>query len=285
MAATDHAQSALFQAAYTLLYPAIVRFYDWRIEGQEHVPRSGRILFVGYHSIHNHDLFPSAASIYETTGKLPCGLVHRLVMLFLGPMLRRVGCITGSQENAAAAYAAGYNCVCIPGGGEEAMQGFETAYRLIWKSNSGRDRVGFAKLARTVNATIVPYVTRNGEEMFFNLLGFLWNRTGASRAYSRLLELLPQHLRWLGIQIKMYVWWLVWTLLSFPVPVRAGLVFGLPIRRLPDESDRDLAARTKASLQALLDAVNPGGVSYLRAMRQRFEQRSSIQLILRPKDN
>ncbi|OQS04267.1 hypothetical protein THRCLA_03483 [Thraustotheca clavata] len=253
----EYAESHLFKATYKFLFPLYTKFYDWTIEGGENIPKDGRILYVGYHSIHNHDIFPIGASIYKATGELPRGLVHRLVMLVLGPLLYPLGCIEGSQKEAIQAYDEGCNCVCMPGGGEEAMQGFESAYKLIWKSNSGKQRTGFAALARKVNAIIVPFVTRNGEEMFFNIFAYLWNIVGLSRLYERLLHL-PQPFKWLSTQIKMYVWFLVWTFLSIPVPVRAGIVFGKPIIPGKDESEVDLAQRTKNQLQKLIDRVNPG---------------------------
>ncbi|EQC41295.1 hypothetical protein SDRG_01270 [Saprolegnia diclina VS20] len=270
MVRVDYAQSRAFQAAYKIFYPLYERFYDWHLEGQENIPKEGRLLYVGYHSIHNHDLFPSAAGIYEATGDLPCALVHTVVMFFLGPFLRMVGGISGTQANAIAMYDAGRNCMCIPGGGEEAMLGFESAYTLLWKSSSGRDRRGFARLAQHVGATIVPYVTRNGEEMFFNVFGYTWNLLGLSRAYAALTAATPMPWRWVLIHLRMYVWFVVWTFWSLPVPVRAGLVFGEPIVPRDGESDAELAERAKASLQALLRRVNPGGVSYRRGLLQRY---------------
>ena len=71
-------------------------------------------------------------SIYDTIGQVPIGLVHRLIAMW-HPWLKSLGCIIGSRANAVSAYAQGHrSCLVIPGGAEEAIEGFENAYRVCW---------------------------------------------------------------------------------------------------------------------------------------------------------
>ncbi|OQS03529.1 hypothetical protein THRCLA_21143 [Thraustotheca clavata] len=141
---------------------------------QENIPKTGRILYVGYYSIHIHDLFPIGVSIYKVTGELPRSLFHRIFILLL--VFRHWGCIAGTQNEAIKSYNEGYNCICMLGGGEEAVHGFEN------ESFTRRQRQGFAELALEFDATIALFVTRNGEEMVFNIIGL-------SRLYEQLLTL------------------------------------------------------------------------------------------------
>jgi len=102
--------------------------------GQENIPRNTRVLFVGYHSSHNHDLLPTLMSVYEATGRVPRPLVHKLLIIFGGLLLHECGCISGTRKNGLKVFGEGDSCIVIPGGNEEAMQGFENAYKLNWYS-------------------------------------------------------------------------------------------------------------------------------------------------------
>ncbi|OQR89708.1 hypothetical protein THRCLA_09626 [Thraustotheca clavata] len=264
---TSSSEYSIFLFAYKYLFPVYTYLYDW---SKQNIPKEGRILYVGYHSIHAHDLLPMAFSIYKVTGKLPRGLIHYAAMIVYGPLFRRLGCVAGSQESGIQAFKDGFHCICTPGGIEEAMQGFESSYKLIWKSSSGNERRGFAKLAREANATIVPFVTRNGEEMVFSPIGYLWNIVGLSRLYEQVLNL-PEPFRIVLLHIKMLVYFFAWTLMSIPVPVRAGVVFGKPIVPKKNESEIDFAERTKYQVQELINQVNPGGHCYSRGLNDRFQ--------------
>ncbi|OQR89711.1 hypothetical protein THRCLA_09625 [Thraustotheca clavata] len=189
-----------------------------------------------------------AASIYMTTRELPRGLVSYCY----GPLFHQFGCIAGSQENAIQAYKDEYNCICMPGGIEEAMQGFESSYKLIWKSSSGNERRGFARLALQANATIVPFGTRNGEEMFFNLI---------------VIYGISNHVEVFFFNNEKSCLRCALDKLEHSCPVRAGIVFGKPIVPMKNESKADLAKRTKKELQELIDKVNPGGHSYMKALQ------------------
>ena len=91
-----------------------------------------KILFVGYHSIHNVDLALICLSIYESIGEVPKSLTHR-VFLRLNPWMRRMGSIYGTRDEARKAWESGNRaCFVIPGGAEEAIQGFENAYTISW---------------------------------------------------------------------------------------------------------------------------------------------------------
>jgi 1-acyl-sn-glycerol-3-phosphate acyltransferase len=126
-------------------------------------------------------------------------------------------------------------------------------------------------VAREAKVPIVPLAGRATQEMYFNLFARIANLIGLSRLYDHLLRL-PYGIGWLFYQIKSGVWMTVITLLSIPLPVKSGIVFGEPLYCGDDESTEHFAARVQQALQDLIDEHNPGGLNFKRAMKQRFRQ-------------
>ena len=108
----------------------LMRFLTFLV-GAENIPIDERILYIAYHSTHNLDLLPILSSIYNITGDLPQSLTHKLIVFF-NPWLRLMGCIPGTRDSALNAYEKGQSCFVLPGGGEEAGEGFENAYSVKW---------------------------------------------------------------------------------------------------------------------------------------------------------
>ena len=155
--------------------------------------------------------------------------------------------------------------------------GHENAYNLHWFSSSGRPRYGFAHVAKEANVPVVLVAGRNNQEMGFNLIAFLWNRSRLGRLFDMLLGL-PFGIGWMASQIKLMVWWIVCTFLSIPVPVKVTAVVSAPMWPQPHETPQQFASRVEKALQKMLDENNPGGLNYMRAIRARLcgKSRSSL---------
>ncbi|EQC40484.1 hypothetical protein SDRG_02376 [Saprolegnia diclina VS20] len=270
----DHAASWPYALLYAYVYPLLVWFFAWSVEGDEHLPAdpTRRMLFVGYHSDHNWDIMMMSMAIKDAIGEAPIGLLHRTIMMF-HPWLRRMGCIPGTTANALAAYEQGHRaCIVLPGGAEEAVAGFENAYKVDWKSTSGRPRTGFAKLAIAANAVVVPIVIQNQQEMCFNPIFFLCNITRLSHAYNYLMRL-PYGIGWTFWQIKGVLWLTLNCGTSIPLPVRTTLRFGPALKPRKHESAVAFAKRVERKYAQLLARANPGGLDYARALGDRFRRR------------
>src|ERR1700738_4179725 len=116
-------------------------------------------------------------------GRVVRGLVHRNVMLS-NPWLAYIGMVPGYRDTAVQLLKKGFWVGVIPGGGEEAMRGHENAYNLDWPAK----RRGFAKVAIKAGVPILPVFYQNAEEMRWNPILWLWNKTYyGSRIYDYIL--------------------------------------------------------------------------------------------------
>lgn len=127
--------------------------------GNEKIPDGGALL-IYIHSTHNVDIPFGIIGTYKATGKVVRGLVHRWVMMFF-PVFAYLGMVPGYRDTALELLKAGHWVGVIPGGGEEAMRGWENKYNLKWPKN----RRGFAKVAIRANVPIVPILYQNIDEM------------------------------------------------------------------------------------------------------------------------
>lgn len=196
------------------------------------------------------------------------GLAHRVLVL-LFPLLSKLGFVPGHRDLAVEMLRSNMLVCVIPGGGEEAMAGHENAYNLLWVSRGGRQRLGFAHVAREANVPVVPLAGRSTQEMFFNVFASAANLIRLSHLYDKLLSL-PNGIGWAFYQIKNFTWMFVCTCFSVPLPVRSGIVFGEPLRCGAQESTEQFALRVQQALQNLIDSHNPGGLNFSRAIRQRL---------------
>ncbi|EQC40485.1 hypothetical protein SDRG_02377 [Saprolegnia diclina VS20] len=267
----DYASTWLYRVLYTSLYPLLVTWFDWTVQGHEHLPKdtSTKILFVGYHTTHNWDVLMMAMAIKDALGEPPVGLMHSAYVA-LSPWVSYLGGVEGTRANAADAYQRGHRaCLVLPGGVEEAVAGFENAYTVNWKSASGRDRTGFAEVVLQAGGVIVPVVVQNAQEMCFSPVFFLSNVSGLSRVYDTLMTL-PLGIGWFLWQLKQVLWLLFSFGSSIPLPVKATLKFGPPLQPLQHESAAAFAHRVASSYAAMLATEQPGGLNYTRALQARF---------------
>lgn len=246
-----------------------IKFYSFDIQGLEQLDKTKSYLFISHHSQHNFDILLSNIAFYQQTGKIVRGLLHRVVFKCLPPF-GWLGHVAGHRTTAVNLLQEGRWVAVIPGGGEEAIEGHENAYQLRWTSSTGRERCGWAKVAQEAKVNVVPVAGVHTQEMAFNIFAFVLNRTGFSRFYNKYLTTLPGCIGWTFYQLQSVSWFIVCSLLSIPVPVKAGLVIGTPMSIGSDETVEDFSNRAKIELQKLMDRENPGGLNYTRALKARF---------------
>eukprot|EP00808_Paulinella_micropora_P028383 g4156.t1 len=286
-----------FRLITLLLLPFAQWFYGYEVFGK---PPAGGAMLICLHTSHNQDILLNLVAMYAYFGRVVRAQIHRLVML-CNPWLRWVGVGPGDREHAIALLKAGHLVACIPGGGEEAVNGHENAYRLKWESSSGRKRTeystmycffmaaflriktasfdarmkyeGFAHAARAAGVPVVPVVMRHGEEMRWIPLHWAWNKLGLSRAYDRLIARCHPStwLHWFLTQVRFHVWFNTsWW--SIPIPVKVSVHWGETITFRDGETVDEFVDRCYEVTDALVRKVNRNapGTAYLEALRERF---------------
>lgn len=135
-----------------------------RFSGLEHVPRAGRVLLVGNHTVFGLvDVPLMVLGIHEATGRWARGLGDHAHFRIPGwrDLLQTFGTVPGTRAHCAALMAADQPVLVFPGGGREVMKRKDEAYRLLWK-----ERVGFARLAIEHRCPVVPFAAVGAEDAY-----------------------------------------------------------------------------------------------------------------------
>lgn len=207
-------------------------FYNrYEIKGLEHVPREGGALMVFYHGLVPLDFWYFGMKLYRETGRHPVALVDR--WLFKTPGLawftRSVGGVSGEKGAALRVLQQGMLVGVSPGGTREAISGAKNNYRLVWGH-----RLGFARLALEAQVPIIPGFTQNVEGLYHAPFA---DRPFFQKLYETTrLPLVP-----------------IIGLGPFPFPVKLTTWLGEPIVPLKDETPEELAARTRQSIESLIE--------------------------------
>ena len=132
----------------------------------EHLPRGG-VLLVGNHGPLALDTGLLLHAFHRDTGQFIRGLSDR--MLFTNPigrqMVRNVGAVKGTRENARALLAHGELVLVYPGGARETTRDPAHRYQLDWEG-----RFGFARIALECQVPIVPVACVGADDLFRQLL-------------------------------------------------------------------------------------------------------------------
>ncbi len=141
----------------------VARYFRYRVEGLERIPRDGPALLTL-----NHGPFPLDApllgmTVYDHQGRLPRALTDHLVFRMPGmrELFTAVGAVDGRHETAAALLEAGNLVIVMPGGAPEAFKPSRRAYELYW-----RQRTGFARLAIAQQVPVVPAACIGIDELY-----------------------------------------------------------------------------------------------------------------------
>ena len=169
----------------------LTRYHRASLEGVHHLPH-GPALLVGNHGTMGLETPVFFWLIRCSTGRFPVGLTDR--HLFGGPLeslLRKLGGIPGTRENAASLLSDGHLVVCYPGGAREVFKRPDERYRLQWDRSSG-----FARVAIAAGVPVVPFAGLGVDHSFLNF-GHLQAATRLLGRYAPPLALgpLPARLR------------------------------------------------------------------------------------------
>jgi len=263
--------SMLYRATKFLAYRVACWFYAFETLGAENFPPKGQgALVISMHSTHNYDIFLHLTGMYVATGRVPRGMLHR-VLFKLHPYCKYLGVIPGQRHTAKHLLQAGFlNCV-LPGGSEEAMYGHENAYRLHPRWH---DRRGFAHVAIEAGVDIIPIFMQNVEEMRFNPMFYACNKLGITRAFSRVVDMRIPAVSWALKQTGMCIWF-VFAWVSLPIPVKVTLHIGKPVKVEQGQTADQVATRAREAMEALIAKHQPYGHSYgpgLKARLARMKQ-------------
>lgn len=140
-----------------------VRYFGGELHGAHNLPTTGGALLVANHAFLAVDSTVMVPLIYRETGRLPRGLVEKLLFKSrrMGAALHRIGAVEGTRENAITLLEEGELCLCYPGGAEESLKGPQNRYRLRWERS-----MGYLKVAIQAGVPIVPVVGVGVDEAF-----------------------------------------------------------------------------------------------------------------------
>lgn len=144
---------------------ALTWWHAAALEGVEHLPE-GPALLIGNHGLYGWDTVLFFYLLRRDTRRKPVGLTDRV---FFGarPMqrlMRPLGGVLGTRENARAALRAGKWVVSYPGGSREVFKTPDLRYQLAWER-----AIGFARLAIEENVPIVPFAGLGVDDVYLNL--------------------------------------------------------------------------------------------------------------------
>lgn len=241
---------AELRAAARVLAPfrAVIRP---RFHGLENIPRRGRVLLVGNHTVYGlQDIPLMLAEIHESRGRFVRGLAdhaHFRVPVWRD-LLTRFGAVRGTRENCGRLMGAGEAVLVFPGGAREVNKRRGERYQLIWKQ-----RLGFARLAIQHRCPIVPFASVGPEESYEVLLDYDHPLAAPVRAVAERLgirdDAIPPLARGIGLT-------------ALPRPQRFYFAFGerIDTRRWEGRHEDERACRTlrdevRAAVEGLIESL------------------------------
>ena len=244
--------------------------------GMEHVPREGRVLLAGNHTIFGLlDIPMLGLEIYEKTGRAVRGLGdhNHFALPVWRDLLRSIGAVRGTREICSRLFQREEAVLVFPGGGREVMKHKHELYRLIWK-----ERIGFARLAIQHGVPIVPFASVGVEDMFEIVIdaedilrspvGDLLRALGVTeRPWFRHGEILPPIARGRGLG-------------PLPRLERQYFLFGPPIDTRPwagRHEEREACLALREEVRSSVESQ----IARLRALREADPERYPIQRLLR----
>ena len=154
-------------AAHRLLAPLKQLFSPVFVDFDQ-IPETGPLLFVGNHTLFGVIDAPFlVAEIHLRRGVLVRSLGDHAHFQIPGwrDFLGHFGTVDGTRENCARLMKAGASILVFPGGAREVSKRKGQRYQLLW-----RERMGFARLAKAHECTIVPFSAVGVEDAFDILL-------------------------------------------------------------------------------------------------------------------
>ena len=210
------------------LMELLEKYFRLTVEGQEHLPKTGRVLFAANHSgFSGFDAMILMHTIAKHTRMIPRVLTHRLwfASRLTGKPATKLGFVKASHDNALHYLKRNKQVIIFPEGEYGNFKPFSEAYTLQ------RFKTGFIRLAIETETPIVPIIVIGAEETHINL-----RQLSLSKSLRGLILPLPLNL--------------------FPLPAKWRIVFLPPIRLAYPQSalkDKDfieeLAMEIRDSMQ------------------------------------
>ncbi|NWV84573.1 TMM68 protein, partial [Dasyornis broadbenti] len=217
-------------------------WHGYELHGVKNLPR-GPGLVVFYHGATPVDYIYFMARLHVMQRRHCSVVADHFVSRLPGfkILLDVFGVLHGPKEACVSTLKKGHLLAIAPGGVREALFSDET-YTILWSN-----RKGFAQVAIDAKVPIIPMFTQNVREGFRTLGGI------------KILRVLYERIR-LPV-VPLYG--------GFPVKLRTFI--GEPIPYEPNMTAEELAAKTQAAVQALIDKHQkiPGNI--FRALMERFQ--------------
>lgn len=150
-------------------------YFDGQVRGFERLPAEGPMLLVGNHSggwlVPDTGVFFAAWYRERGLGSPLIGLAFDAAFGIPGfrTLMRRIGEVPASRENAARALATGAAVLVYPGGDHEAFRPWTDRNRIDFDG-----RTGFVKLALRTGVPVVPVVAHGGHHSIYILTRGEW---------------------------------------------------------------------------------------------------------------
>ena len=215
-------QDPEFLKALLPLMEIFSRYFDGEVRGWERLPADGPMLIIGNHS---GGLIVPDTSVFISSWYRERGLDSTLLGLAFDAifgvpgvetLMRKLGEIPASHENAAAALSTGASLLIYPGGAHEAFRPWTDRNRIDFDGHKG-----FVKLALREGVPVVPLVGHGGHQTTVVLTrgDAIGRRLGFERLRMRVAPILWQ-VPW-GVSLAL--------LPGFPLPAKITMQIGEPM--------------------------------------------------------
>lgn len=152
----------------------IAPYHRAEVRGAARVPR-GAALVVGNHNAGawTADMYLLGAALYHESGLdgTPYGLAHEVVLDLpvVGAILRPLGAVRASHDNARRLFERGRRVLVYPGGDVDAMRPWRDRDRIVFGG-----RKGYVRLALRCGVPIAPVVAAGAHETFVVIDDLPW---------------------------------------------------------------------------------------------------------------
>ncbi|BBX20533.1 glycerol acyltransferase [Mycolicibacterium duvalii] len=217
------------------------------VDGLDGLPRDGRFLLVGNHTVSGWvEVVSIPYFVHRELGTRVRGLATRQLADVTGlarDVLDAAGAVVGDPETAAELMRRNETVLVFPGGGRDMLKFKDEEYQLFWEGRSG-----FARLAIAHDYPIIPVGLVGGDDVYHSIV----ERDGTWERMTRGLGRRLHGVTGVGIPLTRGL-----GPTPIPRPQRMYLRFGTPIetRRPTHVETPDWEATVKERTQTALEAI------------------------------
>ncbi len=228
-------------------------YHRAEVSGVEHVPR-GATLVVGNHNAGawSADMYLLGAALFHADGidGTPYGLAHEVVLELpvVGAILKALGAVPASHDNARRLFERGRRVLVYPGGDADAMRPWRDRDRIVFDG-----RTGYVRLALRAGVPIAPVVAAGAHETFVVIDDLRWlaRALHADRRLRLKVWPLTLCLPW-GVTLGP-----LWPYIAYPSRILVEFLAPIRFPRVGDEAANDAAyvARCDAEVRDTMQAA------------------------------